>query len=171
VFVTTTIIQWIPVFADQWTAEQALRLLEEERKSLDMGILGYVLKPSHFHGVMRSARKGDLSILMRKWKAKCAKMIIVRCRVNQLEWLAKFAESAYRYKLTADQEHQVWNPRIDDFMIRTEKELNTKLNYIHGNPLKHQIAENIEDYPYSSYLDYNGGKNRFVTVMCGQGKP
>jgi REP element-mobilizing transposase RayT len=79
VFVTTTVVQWIPVFGDKIIADETLRIFEQIRAELNVVIIAYVLMPSHFHAIAKTACKGDLSILMRKWKSVSAKAILQRC--------------------------------------------------------------------------------------------
>jgi len=44
----------------------------------------------------------------------------------------------------------VWQKRFYEHTIRDEKDFNTKLQYIHNNPLKHGLVENIHDWKYGS---------------------
>lgn len=94
-------------------------------------------------------------------------MIIDNCKSFHSEWIDKFSHSAKIYKKPNSQTHQVWQPRFDEKVIRDDDEFLAKLNYMHGNPLKHNLVDDCEDYPYSSYADYNGGKNEFVSVKRG----
>jgi putative transposase len=169
VFISTTIVYWIPVFSDVEIATRALGLFENLRNEMKVTVYGYVLMPSHLHTIFQTSKKGDISNLMRRWKSKSAMMIIDICKNNHPGWVRKFAHSAEEHKRQSP--HQVWRPRFDEKAIRDEKEFLAKLNYMHGNPLKHNLVEDCEDYPYSSYADYTGGRNPFVTVVCGHGKP
>lgn len=164
VFVTTTIVQWIPVFSDKSIAVEVLNLLETERIELGITIFAYVLMPSHFHAILKSIQKGDISVFMRRWKAKSARIILAHCLNNHKNWIVRFADNVRDYKITPRQNHQVWMSRFDDFLMRNEKELIIKLNYIHSNPIKQNLVENMVDYRYSSYLDYENGKNGFVKI-------
>jgi len=44
----------------------------------------------------------------------------------------------------------VWQKRFYEHTTRDEKDFNTKLQYIHNNPLKHSLVENINDWKYCS---------------------
>lgn len=170
-FITTTIIRWLPVFSDTEIAVESLRLFESLRIEMNMTVFAYCLMPSHIHAIMKSARMRDISIFMRRWKSLSAKIIIDRSTPFHPEWIMQFEENARHYKVRKDQNHQVWMPRFDDFAIRDDKQFEVKVNYIHGNPLRDGLVENWEDYPYSSIKDYLEGKNGFITIDCGQGKP
>ena len=170
VFITTTIIQWIPVFKDMDIAKECLRLFEYYRNELNLSIFAYALLPNHLHAIIKSSSKGDISVFMRKWKSLSAKSIIDLCQIKHEKWLDEFRNNAVKYKITG-QFYQVWMPRYDDFAIRNERELLIKLNYIHSNPLKHNLVEEAMDYPFSSLKDYMGEQNGFVKIDGGQGKP
>jgi putative transposase len=170
IFITTTIVRWIPVFEDCPLAENCLRKFEDYRKAMGVSVYAYVLMPNHFHGIVKTSQKGDLSELMRTWKSASARMLIESGERCHQDWLNSFQENAVEYKVRG-QKYQVWMPRFDDFAIRNERELAIKMNYIHGNPMKHGIIEKAEDYPFSSLKDYLGGTNGYVTIDCGQGKP
>ena len=44
----------------------------------------------------------------------------------------------------------VWQKRFYEHTIRDEQDFNIKLQYIHNNPLKHGLVENIHDWKYGS---------------------
>lgn len=169
IFVTTSTVYWIPVFSERDIAENALSLFEELRNEMRISVYGFVLMPNHLHTIFQTSKKGDISIIMRRWKSKTAMMTIDVCRNIHPEWIKKFAFSVKKHK--GRNSHQVWQPRFDEKAIRDETEFLAKLNYMHGNPLKHNLVDDCGEYPYSSHADYAGGKNRFVTVVCGHGKP
>ena len=170
IFVTTTIVGWIPVFSERYIATEALCLFENLRTELKMIVYGYVLMPSHLHAIVEFSRRGGISVFMRKWKSKTANDVRNFCETEHPEWIERFRRSAERYNLTQFQTFQVWQPRFDEKAIRDDSEFIAKLNYMHGNPLKHNLVDDCQDYPYSSFADYNGGKNDFVSVKCGHNK-
>ncbi len=164
VFITTTITKWVPVFSDPSIAVRALAILESTRNKHDAMLIAYVLMPSHFHGIIKTAKKGNLSILLKDWKAFSARQIIETCKAAHNDWLNIFQRSAREFKRTPQSGYQVWQPRFDEYAIRTNDQLLIKLNYIHGNPLKHHLSQDTEGYPYSSVHDYSGAKNRYLKV-------
>jgi putative transposase len=44
--------------------------------------------------------------------------------------------------------------RFDDVLIYTDRIMETKILYIHNNPVKKGLVENPEDWKYSSYRNY-----------------
>jgi len=139
-------------------------MFEKIRESHRAMIFAYALMPNHIHAIIKTAKKGDLSTIVKSWKALSAFLIVDYCGKNHPEWLEIFRGSVREFKRSPQMTYQIWQPRFDEFAIRTEKQFLTKINYIHGNPLKHRVAKSIDDYPFSSVHDYLGAKNRYLTV-------
>lgn len=170
IFITTTTVNWIPVFAEETIAIESLKMFESLRDELKSIIYGYVLMPNHLHVMIQSSKKGDISELMRKWKSKTAISIRNFSKKNRADWINRFSLSARKYNLAKSQTYQIWQPRFDEKAIRGEQEFLAKLSYMHGNPIKHNLVDDCGDYPYSSFADYAGARNEFVTVQCGHNK-
>ncbi len=51
-------------------------------------------------------------------------------------------------------ESTIWQRRFWEHQIRDEKDLHTHLDYIHYNPVKHNLVENVADWPYSTFHRY-----------------
>jgi putative transposase len=52
-------------------------------------------------------------------------------------------------------ERGVWQRRFWEHAIRDKRDLSNHFAYIRGNPVRHGLVKNIEDWPHSSF--YNGG--------------
>ena len=61
----------------------------------------------------------------------------------------------------------LWQPRFFDRALRTVKEYNEKVEYIHLNPVKAGLVKRPEDWPWSSVHDYTGS----VKAPAGMGGP
>lgn len=51
-------------------------------------------------------------------------------------------------------EKGVWQRRYYDHIIRDEKDLNKHLDYIHYNPIKHNLVNAAKDWEYSSFSKF-----------------
>ena len=60
-----------------------------------------------------------------------------------------------------------WQGRFFDRALRTVKEYNEKVEYIHLNPVKAGLVKRPEDWPWSSVHDYTGS----VNALAGPGSP
>lgn len=89
--------------------------------------------PTHFHGIFLTSNKGTISEIMRDLKGYTAKQIN--------EWHNRINIS-------------FWQDGFYDHVIRNQKDLEEKLNYIHYNPVRAKLVEEPEEYLYSSYRNY-----------------
>jgi REP element-mobilizing transposase RayT len=171
VFVTTTIVEWMPVFGETWLAEKCLYILEETRRQIDVSIMAFALMPNHFHGLIRAKRDIDLSKFMQRWKSLAAREIINWARSIKPYWIKQFQQSVIDNKRGGKQAHQVWLPRFDVLPILDDRQFYAGLNYIHFNPERHLLTNDPEKYPYSSIYDYKGQNNKFVKINRGLWNP
>jgi len=49
---------------------------------------------------------------------------------------------------------RIWQNRYWEHTIRDEHDLNLHLNYIHYNPVKHELVQNVKDWEYSSFHNF-----------------
>ena len=59
------------------------------------------------------------------------------------------------------------SPGFCDRALRTVKEYNEKVEYIHLNPVKAGLASRPEDWPWSSVHDYTGSVQRPAATPSG----
>ena len=65
------------------------------------------------------------------------------------------------------EEGELWQPRFFDRALRTVKEYNEKVEYIHVNPVKAGLASRAEDWRWSSYNEYAGMSAEEHRKRCG----
>jgi putative transposase len=61
----------------------------------------------------------------------------------------------------------LWQPRFFDRALRTVREYNEKVEYIHLNPARAGLASRAEEWPWSSVHDYTGSVERPVARPSG----
>ncbi len=120
--------------------------------------------PNHIHMIAQSKTKGDVSNFIREWKSFSARQIITFAKVRSSALLRAFSDSAKKYGLKEEQDHQIWMPRFDDLQLRSPEVTRIKVNYIHTNPVRKSIIESPEQYLYSSAGWYIGEEERFLTL-------
>ncbi|MCH7928860.1 MAG: transposase [Candidatus Dadabacteria bacterium] len=164
IFITTTITNHINVFQINELAIACLRLLEERRKKYYIRIYCYCLMPNHIHMIAQSIKRGDISNFIREWKSFSARQIITFAKERSSVLLRAFSDSAKKYGLKEEQDHQIWMPRFDDLQLRSPEVARIKVNYIHMNPVRKNMIKSPEQYSYSSAGWYDGGAERFLTL-------
>ena len=48
----------------------------------------------------------------------------------------------------------VWHKRFWEHQIRDDRDLQNHINYIHYNPVKHDLVKNVKHWPWSTYHKY-----------------
>nr|WP_310090906.1 transposase [Pseudoxanthomonas sacheonensis] len=46
---------------------------------------------------------------------------------------------------------RVWQPRFWEHLIRDESDWRRQMDYLHFNPVKHGLVEQVREWPYSSF--------------------
>ena len=62
---------------------------------------------------------------------------------------------------------ELWQPRFFDRSLRTVKEYNEKVEYIHMNPVRSGLVSHPQDWKWSSYNEYAGVSAAEQKSRCG----
>jgi REP element-mobilizing transposase RayT len=151
-FLTSTIVDWIPLFSKPelaWIVLDCLNFLHNQQR---MRIHVYVLMEEHLHLICSSK---DLSSEIRKFKSYTAKRI-VECIYahNWHKFLNALKAAKKPYK--TDQQYQVWQEGFHPIFIRDVQMFQDTMEYIHMNPVKRGYVDYPEHWRYSSSRDYKG---------------
>ena len=106
--------------------------IEKVKQDLDFEIYAYCFMSNHVHIVMKEKELGDISLIMKRILTKYA-------RWYNIKYNRSGALIANRYKSVPVE--------IDEYFLQL-------IRYVHQNPIKAGIVERIEDYRYSSFLEY-----------------
>jgi putative transposase len=52
-------------------------------------------------------------------------------------------------------ERGIWQRRFWEQYVRDEKDFEACVNYVHWNPVKHGLVENVEDWPHSTWRRFH----------------
>lgn len=166
-FVTFTCYRWLPLFEttnlyeyfDKWfeylTINQAY-------------VVGYVIMPNHFHGLIHLDDKStkNLSQLIGNGKRFLAYEIATRLKQSKsTEMLMYLTKSVSLKEKQKNKKHHVFIPSYDAKLCIDKSMVETKLDYIHHNPVqgKWNLVEDWANYSYSSAGFYEmAQKNRFL---------
>lgn len=153
-FITCTVLHWIPIFTRVESTDIIFDSLKYLQKSDNLKIYSYVILENHLHMVVSS---DDISKTMSKFKSFTAKELLKLLQKSNaktiLEQLA-FYKKAHKTQTS----YQVWQEGIQPKLIKDEKMMIDKINYIHDNPVKRGYVEESKHWRYSSARDYEGRK-------------
>jgi len=133
-FITNVTEGRIPRFGNEENLGILANIIDAQKERLGFLVSSYVLLPDHFHIIIKPGENANISRIMATIKALCAKAI--NCHLNRT---GKF-----------------WQHQFMDHIIRTSKDYQKHLEYIHHNPLKHGLVKDIQEYRWSSWHQYQG---------------
>lgn len=156
-FVTLTVVQWVDVFTRQQYCEIILESLRHCQAEKGLTIYAWCIMSNHIHMVCASKSPNRLSDVLRDFKKFTSKEIVNAIENNEREsrrnWMLwifkKEGENNKRNK-----NFQFW--RQDNHPIECDRNeiLDTRIKYIHENPVRAGIVRFAGDYVYSSGNDY-----------------
>lgn len=118
--VTTNTFQRNPIFRNETYAREAIEHLYRVQANYLFFLYGFVIMPDHCHFLMNVPAPGSISKVMNVYK------------------------SGLKFQLDLA---RVWQPRFH--IVIPEKPWKA-LEYIHLNPVRKNLCERPEDYPWSS---------------------
>ncbi len=126
-FVTMTLLERQPLFADPRAAEITFRELQYYRHKHEIELYAYVIMPDHVHVVLRPIGHLTLPRWVRRFKT-----FVAHALEQGPIWMRDY-----------------WSEYLwDDEMIAQ------KIEYIHRNPIRRGLVNEVGDYPWSSIADY-----------------
>ena len=150
-FITCTVHQWVDVFTRRQYIDILLDSVRFCQLNKGLKVYGWVIMSNHFHMIVAS-EKENLSDIIRDLKKYTSKMILdaiannpKESRKRWLMWLLK-KENLITF----------WQKGYHGEEIFSQTFFDSKLNYIHLNPVRAGIVEKEEEYFYSSCADYYG---------------
>ena len=108
-------------------------------------LTAWVFLPDHWHGICAPVDPLTISLVMKS--VKTSSMILMNRRR---------AESG-----------ELWQARFFDRALRTVREYNEKVEYIHLNPVKAGLVERSQDWRWSSVNEYSGVSATEQERRCG----
>jgi putative transposase len=119
--------------------------IEKAKKQNYFEVIAFCLLPEHLHCVWKLP-DGDDDYSIR-WSR-------IKSGFTSLYLKSGGIEGTQNPSRTAKRERGIWQRRFWEHLIRDEKDLQRHVDYIHYNPLKHELVEHVEDWPWSSYHRY-----------------
>jgi REP element-mobilizing transposase RayT len=151
-YITTNLYTRLPIFTRPSFIIPLYDSLNFYRYQLLVKILGYVFMPDHIHLLVWPYGTATISDFMRDFKEFTAKRIVRQAQIEGLtEWTTAFAQGGEE---TGRGQNKVWQDSYWDTNVFTQRFLRQKLNYIHRNPLRAGLVDDVAKYLYSSYRNY-----------------
>lgn len=158
-FVTFTVHQWVDVFTRPIYVDILLESIRFCQKNKGLQVYAWVIMSNHIHMII-SCETGKLSDVIRDIRKYTSSKIVDAIENNKNEsrkrwllWLLKKKERII-----------FWKEGYHGEEIVSKSFYESKLNYIHQNPVKARIVEKEEEYLYSSCADYYGTRKGLLEL-------
>jgi len=152
-FITCTVHQWVDVFTRSEYVEILLESLRYCQREKGLKVYAWVVMSNHIHLIVSSDGE-RLSDIIRDFKkftsSKIYKAIEQNERESRRSWLT--------WLLNKDGRIWFWEAGYHGEEIFSEGFCNSKVDYIHMNPVRAGIVEKEEEYIYSSCSDFYGAR-------------
>lgn len=135
-FITARTKDRVDIFNTQEKCSLFFDVFERSLKKFGFEAIGWVLNTNHYHILVKVSDGSMLWRFIQNLHSNLARVI---------------------NKLDRSEGRQIWY-QYWDRCVRSERDLYTRLNYIHHNPVKHGLALSTDDYEWSSYKDYLANK-------------
>jgi putative transposase len=122
------------------------QVIQERRSEHGFLLTAWVFLPDHWHAIFYPRHPLTISRVMEAIKDGATK------RLNR----------------SRREAGRLWQPRFFDRALRTVKEYNAKVEYIHLNPVKAGLVSRRDEWPWSSVHDYTGRVNCMPVTPSGR---
>ena len=128
-------------------------VLANQLKSQNGICVGFVVMPNHVHALVWFPDERQISLTMNKWKELSSRNIS-----------AVYEAQFHSYASMMTDTSTVWQSRYYDFNIHSNEKLHEKLQYIHNNPVRARLANDMCDWPWSSARWYFRGQSVGIPI-------
>jgi len=149
-FVTSTVVEWIPVFTSAAYSSVVIDSLLFCREHKGLMLHAYVIMDTHIHLIISAP---DIASFMRDFKSYTGKRIIELLQADNKEWLLQRLEF-FKKSYKIESVHQIWQEGFHPQMISSEEMLQQKADYLHHNPVRRGLVSSPEHWVFSSATNY-----------------
>ncbi|MDW3196869.1 MAG: transposase [Cytophagales bacterium] len=167
-FITFATIQWIDALSRpsyKHIVVESLRYCQQEKGLI---LYAFVIMSNHVHLIASAAEGKSLSDILRDLKKYTSKQLLKELRENPQEsrksWMMWLFRSAGDSN-SNNQDYQFWQQDNHPIELSTNDMMDQRLDYIHMNPVKEELVREPEHYPFSSAIDYAGGRGLLDLTM------
>jgi REP element-mobilizing transposase RayT len=166
-FITFSVIEWIDVFTRKMYADIIVESLIFCQKNKGLNIHAWCLMSNHIHLIVSTNEPFTLSDFLRDFKKHTSSKIVKAIEENQREsrrnwmlWIFKKAGENNKRNET----YQFWQQDNHPIECSSNEILQSKLKYLHENPVRAGIVRNENDYLYSSGINYYSNEKGLITI-------
>ena len=159
-FVSFAVVYWIDVFVRELYFQSIVETIKYCQQHKGMKLYCYCIMPSHVHLIFKAAYKNP-SELMKSLKMnsskKLQKEIVNNVTESRREWVLWLMERAAMKKSNVTS-RQFWRQDNKPIELWSAAVIDQKVDYIHNNPVEAGFVREVQDWKYSSAINYSGGQ-------------
>ncbi|MEQ8629438.1 transposase [Ekhidna sp.] len=166
-FITCQVIGWVDVFSRQTYRDIIISSLKYCMAEKNLIVYAYVIMTNHVHLILRS-KSERLSDTVRDFKRFTSNQILKSIDENHSESRKDWMNIVFEYHARFNKrvkDKQFWTHENHAVELNNNEVMDSKLNYIHENPVRAGWVERAEDYLYSSARNYAGLYNLLEIEM------
>jgi putative transposase len=172
-YVTSVTYKRRKIFTDVTTARFLLATIMYHKYILEFNLFGYVIMPDHFHILIQPSERYSLAQIMKYIKGNFARKYnewhYNNTQSNHCSWSLS---SDYNYNDNVDYKRDyrgwvyipVWQEGYYETVMRAEKDVLNRLNYMHNNPVRKGLVDEPSKYEFSSWHQYFGKTREKIQI-------
>lgn len=141
-FFTVVTHRRLPLFQDETTVDLLFQALRYVQKQHPFTIVAYAIMPDHLHMIWEMP-ENDFDYPTR-WRL--IKSYVTRGIQNRPAVINQSRKSKG--------EQEIWQRRYWEHTCKSQHDLDTHIDYIHYNPVKHGLTNSPDGWIYSSFAQY-----------------
>jgi REP element-mobilizing transposase RayT len=161
-FVTWTVVDWLPLFAEPVYRQVVLDSLSYLRTNKHTQLNAFVVMYTHVHAVLWPDDGINLSDVTRDFKRFTSREISkAALRQGANCFIRAFANSRLANRAQDISQYQVWQEGSHPEAIFSKNFARQKIDYIHRNPVRAGMVKTADEWPFSSARAYLLGEETY----------
>lgn len=166
-FITFAVVQWVDVFTRKQYADILVESLNYCQFHKGLKIHAWCIMPNHVHLILSTNGSNALSDVLRDLKKFSSRKIVeaieADTRESRKRWMLWIFKSAGE-KNKRNKDCQFWQQDNHPVECDTAEILQSKMIYLHENPVRAGIVRYEQDYVYSSGIDYYADGKGLIAI-------
>jgi REP element-mobilizing transposase RayT len=158
-FLTFQVVDWVDIFSRKVYRDIVVDSLNYCVENKGLRVVAWVIMTNHVHAILY-AENNNLGDVIRDFKAHTARTILKEIQANT-ESRQVWMNHVFRFnamKHSRNEHQQFWTHENHAVFCEPTKPkiMQSRITYIHQNPVRAGWVESAEHYLYSSARDYAG---------------
>jgi putative transposase len=154
-FVTWTVVDWLPLFAQPAYHRIVLDALNYLRTDKHTQLNAFVIMSTHLHAILWPDDGINLSDVTRDFKRFTSRKISKEAeQQGEKELISNFKKARQENRAQNVSTYQVWQEGSHPEAIFTERFAKQKIAYIHLNPVRAGLVKDAHEWNFSSARAY-----------------